>query len=122
MPTIITFNSKAADFINSDGPPGASKVRVDARFKPEKPGLLLRPTIRKVAPHLMLPLTPRGKGYVVEIDDAVLEKMHKEGMPTDFLQAGERYSVIDATYGWLILLPGDDHEAVVGTAAVSTKK
>jgi len=119
MPTTtIVFNAKATEFM-SEGDP--TKVRINASWK-DSPGLLLRPTNRKAGPHLMLPLTSRAKGYVIEIDDAVLEKMHEEGMPGDFLQAGERYSVIDETYGWVALLPGEDHEAAVGTATISMKK
>jgi hypothetical protein len=70
----------------------------------------------------MLPLEQKARGYIVQIDDAVLEKMVEEGMPSDFLQAGERYSVMDETYGWVALLPGEEHEAAVGTATVQVKK
>jgi hypothetical protein len=116
--TTIVFNAKATEFMSEKSP---TKVRVNASWNGTE-GLLLRPTTRKTGPHIMLPLEQKARGYVVQIDEAVLEKMVEEGMPSDFLQAGERYSVMDETYGWVALLPGEEHEAAVGLATVQVKK
>ena len=118
MTTNIVFNSKAAEAMCAEHP---TKVRIDASWKKTQ-GFRVLPTVRKVGPHMMLPIVSRAKGFVVEIDEVTMEKLHEEGMPKDYLQAGERYSVIDETYGWFVLLPGDEHESSVGIATVTVKK
>ncbi len=115
---VIVFNAKATEFMCMKEKP--TKARIDASWQKAK-GLRLRPTTRKTGPHMMPPFTFRAKGVVLEIDEATLEKMQEEGMPADFFQTGERLSVIDATYDWIVLLPGEDHEQIVGSCTVTIK-
>lgn len=114
----IAFNSKVAEFIGAGQP---SKMRIDASWQ-GKDGLRLRPTNRKSGAHVLIDLVPKGaKGLAIEIDEATLERLQTEGLPPNFLQPGERYSVLGDKYGWLVMLPGEEHETSIGMASVATK-
>jgi hypothetical protein len=123
MPNIIlSLNSSASAFVVNNGddePP--RKMRVDATLTKAE-GIRVRPTNRKAGPHILLDLKPKGKNLSVEIEEDVFERMVADGLPSSFFQAGEKYSILCDRYKWLVLLPGEDHEASVGIATASSRK
>lgn len=115
----VTFNSKSAEFIGRKCP---TKMRLDASYS-KGLGLRLRPTTRKNGINLLVDLVPKGKsGLFMELDNNTLEKMSSQGMPVGFLQAGDRYSLIEDRYGWIVMVQGEDHDSSLGLATVSSIK
>jgi hypothetical protein len=118
---VLSLNANASHFVNNSDDETPRKMRVDASLTRSE-GIRLRPTNRKAGPHILLDIKPKGKNLSVEIEEMVHERMITDGLPSSFFQPGERYSIICDKYKWLVILPGDSHEASVGVITASNRK